>query len=175
MNRKNTAARKYLKQTDRQLTCGMRQRRRLISDLKRTIGIFLDDCPDASYEDFLEAFGSLADMAAEMLRDVPEQEIHRTVSRKTRMRRAQVAVLLAVSACACAVAVFFYWQRENNPHEIETVVYENETQLPTETQNGLRYGLSYQLDKNGRIIAAFDKGGHAVAVNAEGIPLEDLK
>ncbi len=146
-----------------------------MSDLKRTIGIFRDDCPDASYEDFLEAFGSPADMAAEMLRDVSEQEIRWTVSRNTRMRRAQAAVLLAVSVCACAAAVFFYWQRENNPHEIKTIVYENETQLPAETQNGLRYGLSYQLDKNGRIIAAFDKEGHAVAVSAEGIPLEELK
>ena len=110
MNRKNTAAQKYLKQTGKQLTCGRRQKYRLMSDLKRTIGIFLDDCPDASYEDFLEAFGSPTDMAAEMLRDVSEQEIRWTVSRNTRMRRAQAAVLLAVSVCACAAAVFFYWQ-----------------------------------------------------------------
>lgn len=45
-------------------------------DLKRTIKIFLDDCLDASDDDFLQAFGAPSDMAADMLRDVSQQEIH---------------------------------------------------------------------------------------------------
>ena len=173
MNRKNTAARKYLKQTGRKLTCGMRQNHRLMSDLKRTIGIFLDDCPDASYEDFLEAFGSPAEMAAEMLRDVPEQEIAGVQRNRKWIRIALTACLAAVAVGACGTVAYFI--RYPYTAEITTVIYEDEDHIPEYWKYAEKYGLSYEMDEEGNIISATDRDGNTVEIEQNGIPLDQLK
>lgn len=144
-----------------------------MSDLKQMIGMFLDDCPDASYEDILTACGSPTDVAADLLSDVPEQELRQAASRRKHISVSLIAGLLVITLCACAGTMFFYWQRENNPHEIQTIIYENESQIPAQTRNGLTYGLSYQLDKNGNILAAYDHDGNKVPVDAYGVPQEE--
>lgn len=144
-----------------------------MSDLKQMIGMFLDDCPDASYEDILTACGSPTDVAADLLSNVPEQELRQAASRRKHILVSLIAGLLVITLCACAGTMFFYWQRENNPHEIQTIIYENESQIPAQTRNGLTYGLSYQLDKNGNILAAYDHDGNKVPVDAYGVPQEE--
>ncbi|MGM9630796.1 hypothetical protein [Butyricicoccus sp.] len=146
-----------------------------MGDLKRTIGIFLDDCPDASYEDFLEAFGSPADMAAEMLRDVPEQEIAGVQRYRKLFLRALIVCMAAVTIGASSTAVFLYWQRENNPHEITTMVYEDKDDMPEYMKNMDKYGLDYQLDKDGNVIEAYDNEGNIVEVDSDGKPLDQSK
>ena len=141
--------------------------------MKQMIGMFLDDCPDASYEDILTACGSPTDVAADLLSDVPEQELRQAASRRKHILVSLIAGLLVITLCACAGTMFFYWQRENNPHEIQTIIYENESQIPAQTRNGLTYGLSYQLDKNGNILAAYDHDGNKVPVDAYGVPQEE--
>lgn len=106
-----------------------------------------------------------------MMRDVSWQEIRETAGQEIRLRRMRTAGLIAAVICACAVAVFFYWERETNPHTITTIVYESEQDVPAQTKNGLQYGLSYQLDEDGTIIAAFDARGARVEVDADGKPL----
>lgn len=82
MNRQNPQAQQYMKQVKRQLTCSRKQRHGLISELEQMIGMFLDDCPDASYEQIRTACGSPTEIAAELLSDIPEQEM-------TRIRRSK--------------------------------------------------------------------------------------
>lgn len=141
--------------------------------LKQMIGVFLDDCPDATYEDFLEAFGSPKEMAAEMLRDVPEQEIAGVRQCRELFWRTLIVSMAAVTIAACSTAVFFYWQRENNPHEITTVVYEED--MPEYMKNMDQYGLNYRLDENGNVIEAYDNEGNIVEVNEKGVPLDKEK
>lgn len=171
----NTAARKYRRQVRRSLTCSVGQKHKMMCDLSRTVKIFLEDYPDASYNDFLQAFGHPSDMAADMLQDVSRQEINRTIQRDRRVRCGLVAALILVSVTACAAARFFYWQRENNPHEIQTVIYEQTAQIPQQTQNGLQYGLSYQLDENGTILTAFDAEGNEIPVDENGMPIGEAQ
>lgn len=64
MNRQNPQAQQYMKQVKRQLTCSRKQRHGLISELEQMIGMFLDDCPDASYEQIRTACGSPTEIAA---------------------------------------------------------------------------------------------------------------
>lgn len=135
--------------------------------------IFLADFPDASYDDFLRAFGPPEHMAAEMLRDVSLEEMRETARQERQRRRMRTVGLIVTVLCACIAAAFFYWERENNPHTISTIVYESAQHVPAQTKNGLQYGLSYQLDADGNIIAAFDKDGAPVTVDADGKPITE--
>lgn len=147
-----------------------------MKELNGIVEIFLEESANVSYDAIVCAFGTPAHMAQEMMsRDVSDGDIQREKNRRKRLRHVQNLALIMVCVCACAAAVFFYWQRENNPHQIATVVYEDESQIPSITKNGLKYGLSYQLDKEDNIIAAFDKAGNAVDVDADGIPRGEKK
>ena len=72
------------------------------------IGLFLEDCPDASYDDCVQAFGSPAYMAREMLCDVPEEEIQNDCMRRKRFHVICILCLLAVAVLSSAAAIFLY-------------------------------------------------------------------
>lgn len=136
------------------------------------MAIFMDDCPDASYEDVLLAFGSPAAMAAEMLCDIPEQEISGTARQKTRLRRAWTAALLMVSICACVAVA--YCIRKPRTVEITTVIdYTDE--LPSYWDYAEKYGINYEYDASGRIVQATDNNGNEIKVDKDGIPVDKEK
>ncbi len=58
----------YLAQVDRALVRLLRLRERLMGEAKRLVDQFLEENPEATYEDLLTAFGTPEKFAEEMLR-----------------------------------------------------------------------------------------------------------
>lgn len=171
MNRQNPQAQQYMKQVKRQLTCSRKQRHGLISELEQMIGMFSDDCPDASYEQIRTACGSPTEIAAELLSDIPEQEMTRICRSKKWIRIAATACLTAITIGACSAVVYFI--RHPWTAEIVTVIYEEN--IPEGWEYIQKYGLSYELDEDGNIVLATDKDGNEIEVDEKGIPIRELK
>lgn len=72
---------------------------------------FIEDHPNASYEDCVQAFVSPADMAEIMLCDVRKEDIlHWRICQKT-LRIVAIVAFFVIMATACAAAGYFLHTR----------------------------------------------------------------
>lgn len=140
--------------------------------MKQMIGMFLDDCPDASYEDILTACGSPTDVAADLLADVPERERNQYRIKRKRLYTAAIIIFLTVSICACSSVAYFI----RNPWTAEiTTVIDYTDKLPSYWDYAEKYGINYEYDTSGRIIQATDNDGNKIEVDKDGIPTDKEK
>lgn len=136
------------------------------------IGMFLDDCPNARYEDIEAACGSPADAAAELLSDIPEQEMTRIGRSKKWIRIAATACLTAITISACSAVVYFI----RHPWTVEiTTVIDYTDELPSYWDYAEKYGINYEYDASGRIVQATDNNENEIRVDEDGIPVDKEK
>lgn len=98
------AVKRYLAQLRRALTCAREDRERFFSQGEKLLGEFLEENPNARYEDLAAAFGQPKDFAAEMLSQLDPGEVEHTRRQRKYIRRALVAVI-ALALISCSV----YW------------------------------------------------------------------
>lgn len=165
----NQTGKVYIKEVEKQLPCALRQKQNLKADLCHIVYMYLDDNPEASYKDIAAALGSPERMAEELLQDIPESERYQTRRKRKRVHVTIVIVLLVMVIAASSIAAYFI----RNPYtqEVTTVVYEEEDGLP----GYWGYGINYEFDDRGNIIRATDNDGNEVAIDQDGIPLDQEK
>lgn len=101
------AVKRYLAQLRRALTCAREDRERFFSQGEKLLGEFLEENPNARYEDLAAAFGQPKDFAAEMLSQLDPKEVERAGRQRKYIRRVLVAVI-ALALISCSV----YWAVE---------------------------------------------------------------
>ena len=104
----------YLAQVDRALVRLLRLRERLMGEAKRLVDQFLEENPEATYEDLLTAFGTPEKFAEEMLSTLPTEEVEGARRKEHFWRR---VVLVLVTLVLVGSALFFFW-RWHKPQKI---------------------------------------------------------
>ena len=98
------AAKRYLAQLRRALTCPGADRERLLDRGRTLLKEYLEEAPNAGYEALTAAFGRPEDFAAEMLAQLPPETVEKARKRRKYMRWGTAAVL-AITLLLCSV----YW------------------------------------------------------------------
>lgn len=88
------AVKRYLAQLRRALTCAKEDRERLLSQGEKLLGEFLEENPNAHYEDLVTAFGQPKDFAAEMLSQLDPKEVERAGRQRKYIRRGLLVVVI---------------------------------------------------------------------------------
>lgn len=101
---------RYLAQVDRALVRLLRLRERLMDEAKRLVDQFLEENPEATYEDLLTAFGTPEEFAEEMLSTLPTEEVEGAWRKEHFWRRAAL-VLTALVLAGSALFFFWRWQK----------------------------------------------------------------
>ncbi|MCD8355562.1 MAG: hypothetical protein LUE11_03180 [Clostridia bacterium] len=143
------------------------------ADLHHIVYMYLDDNPEASYNDIAAALGSPERMAEELLQDIPKSERYQTRRKRKRVHVTIVVALLVMVIAASFIVAYFI----RNPYtqEVTTVVYEEDDNLPKYWDYAEKYGINYEFDDRGNIIRASDSDGNKIAVDQDGIPLDQEK
>ncbi len=100
----NKAVERYLVLLRRELVCSGRDRVRFLTQGRTLLGEFLEENPNARYEDLAAAYGQPGDFAAEMLSRLDPGEVERAGRQRKYIRRALAAVI-ALALISCTV----YW------------------------------------------------------------------
>lgn len=99
------AVKRYLAQLRRALTCAREDRERFFSQGEKLLGEFLEENPNARYEDLAAAFGQPKDFAAEMLSQLDPGEVEHTRRQRKYIRR---GLLAAVIVALILISVFWF-------------------------------------------------------------------
>lgn len=101
----NKAAGQYLTRVKRALVCGKDDRCRLLAGCAAMIDTFQQENPEAGYDGLAAAFGEPDAFAAELLSGLDESKV---IAARTRRRRIRRGVLALVIAALLALSAFLY-------------------------------------------------------------------
>ncbi|MCI9264510.1 MAG: hypothetical protein HFF06_08015 [Oscillospiraceae bacterium] len=141
----NKAVERYLVLLRRELVCSGVDRARFLTQGRTLLGEFLEENPNARYEDLAAAYGPPGDLAAEMLSRLDPGEVERAGRQRKYIRRALAAVI-ALALISCTVYWAVKWAKAQEVlrgdfYVVETVnvlteeeAYEREQQMIKENQ-----------------------------------------
>lgn len=92
----NRAGNVYVKNVEGLLTCTYRQKWNMKADLKRIVQMYLDDNPEAVYEDLVGTLGTPEHMADMLLQDIPQEERRQDHKKRKRVYMGVVALLICM-------------------------------------------------------------------------------
>lgn len=126
----NREALRYLKTVYRLLPCKRYQRRKIISEIKNSVALFLADNPDSDYDSIATRFGNPKVVAASLVEEMQSVEILQELQIK---RRIMAAVFTAVSMIvviwlAVAGVAYIQYVDEYNGYFNVSVETENDIQ-----------------------------------------------
>lgn len=99
-NGTNALLHRYIKETKKGLPCSADEKKQIVTDLKDSVSIYLLECPDATFDDITQRFGTPAQIADSFL-DV--EGISRSAKKNSWLQKA----ILGILAVAVLVAVVF--------------------------------------------------------------------
>lgn len=165
----NQAGKIYIQHVELLLDCTLRQKRNAMADVKHIVRLYLEDDPQASYEDISAELGNPERMAEELMQDIPMEERIRGRWMQKQLYRAIIGILLAISIAIVGETVYVI----RNPWYLRHF-----TSIPADERawyypNSQKYGLTYELDEDGYITSAIDQYGNLVEVNEKGMPITE--
>lgn len=163
----NQAGKLYIQHVTLLLDCTFRQRWDAVTDIKHIVRLYLDDNPEASYEDISKQLGNPECMAEELMQDIPVIERIQGRRMQKRVYHAIIGVLLAVAVGAVGQAIYVMRHAENYvPIPAASI-----DPMARYRDNGMKYGLDYELDDNGNIIRAINIYDEEISVDKNGVPI----
>lgn len=120
----NHSALLYSRRVNRHLQCSPNGKIRLLESFTPNLEMYLEEHPDASYNDFCEAFGPPADMAATLLLEATSQE--KQTYRRGRLLLRITAGALCAMLLLFSAYVFFIKEFRVSFHDVY-YIYEIET------------------------------------------------
>ena len=103
MNKSILCYRRALKKA---LYCSRAKRQELLEQFKISISYFLEDCPEPTYEQLIDAFGPPEEMACILMEKVSAEEKERCRKRRSVLKA--LAIFLVVMVVLYTVYVHFY-------------------------------------------------------------------
>lgn len=120
---------RYYKEINRHLTCPKKEQEEFLTEVHHLVDDFLGNQPEASYTDLVEAIGEPGELAATMLKTLPDQTVVQTYRRKRKMRTGIIiGFLVLVIAALCFMIDYIGHMRANTIiTEETTTIIEPET------------------------------------------------
>ena len=167
----NKAGKLYIQHVGLLLDCTLGRKRDAMADVRHIVELYLEDNPNASYEDITKELGDPEHMTDESLMDIPvaERIPGRRIQKKLYL--AVIGVMLIVTIAAVGQMVYFI----QNPYYLGYF-----TSLPADPRaeyykSSQKYKLIYELNDDGYIMRATDRTGQEVDVNEKGIPISEYE
>lgn len=111
---------RYKQKVYRLLPIGRSSRIALMSDFETMLARYLEETPDPTWEQLIQAFGAPESMAATMMEKIPRDNQTRYLVHRRRRRIALTSVAGILVAAIIGLCVFFYLNQE-------VVIYEQST------------------------------------------------
>lgn len=105
----NNSARRYKSKLKRKLQCSRATKAKFLNEFSHSLDGFLDENPDASFNDLSDAFGPPEEMANILMDKVDAQE--KRTYRLCQLLMYIVIVLLAIVLALTTISVFFWKEK----------------------------------------------------------------
>ncbi len=124
---------RYKQKVYRLLPIGRRSRIALMSDFETMLARYLEETPDPTWEQLIQAFGAPESMAATMMEKIPQDNQARYSVHRRGRRIALASVAGVLAAAIIGLCVFFYLNQEVTIVQQGYITEHNET-LPVESE-----------------------------------------
>ncbi len=117
---------RYYKEMKKHLTCSKKSREHFITEAHRLVDDFLENQPDATYEDILKNIGTPKELSETFLNTLPDKaEIERYHLTRRRKRRLIAALLCATIVILLGIIVYIGQVRYHTviTEETTTIIY----------------------------------------------------
>lgn len=125
--------RRYIKELHAQLPKNYPNKKMHLDNVKRDVSFFLEEHPDAGYDDIICEFGAAQDIASSFIGELSNDEI--TDNLQNNKKKTIVLVLMSV-VCIIAfiylIQYFLYWKNEEALIVEETLYVFDGTEIPSE-------------------------------------------
>lgn len=126
MNKNNSALRRYCKQVKKWLPCGGKVAKRILQDLRMNLLVYLEENPNADFEQLKEHFGQPKDIACAYIDGQNTEELLAALRLRRRVL-AMVAGALMLLLAICGVYISWASHEINNTsyghYKTETIIY----------------------------------------------------
>lgn len=163
----NQAGKLYLQHVGLLLDCTLRRKHDAMTDVRHIVTLYLEDMPDASYEDIVGELGNPEHMAEELMMDIPVIERIQGRRMQKRIYQSVIGVLLVMVIAAVGDVVYVMKHAENYVPIPQASI----DPMARYEDNAITYFLNYELDENGNIVRAINAYGEEVPVNEDGVPI----
>lgn len=122
MNEKmEKAIQAYLRRAEHLIICGEACRVEFREQMKKTIGLYFEENPEHTFEDFVRECGTPEEAAQTFMEGLDETEVKEARANRKRVHRILVAAVCVVLVAAVGVSVYFWQTRRGSGDATQTV------------------------------------------------------
>ena len=104
----------------------------LLHELEQNIQLYLEEHPDAMWEDILQEFGSPTEIAGSVLADEPDTEPTATAKSRKHLHLHLVFIVICFTVVLCIIGYEYYWVHFRMYRTAPSHYYYNGTEVSSE-------------------------------------------
>ena len=97
----------YCNAVKKQLHCSKTLKRKILHALKSSLIEYLEEYPEAAFEDIVRRFGAPEEFAKESLEDLDKEELFQEVQKSRRIKRTILLIAIVICLVIAVAAVWF--------------------------------------------------------------------
>lgn len=116
---KNKNAFRYLKSLKKQILCPSSIRNKIISDFTENLAFFIDENPNASYEELVKHFGSPEEVSNSFLLSIDTDEL--TLRMEKTQKKKHIVLITCIIAILLLIGCYFIMIKDNQSTQINYI------------------------------------------------------